>query len=128
MNNVMLKLLEVKDAGDLSKERVLFEAVEDVDIGDYVLTDTTYGADGTRSNKLRHVFEFPTRFVELGEFVRVFTKAGKVTKSTMADDFTPVHNLYWGLKETIWNKTGDQAFLLFAPKDERQSVIVPEQE
>lgn len=121
------KLVEVRDAGKLDKERVFFKVNEDVDLGDYVLTDTTYAADGTQSNKLRHVYEFPTKLVEKGSFVSLYTKAGTAQLGTLDDEITPLHRMYWGLKETIWNKTGDKAFLLFAPKTHRQTLVVPAQ-
>lgn len=119
-----LKLSAVRNVGE-DTEYVFLQALEDVDIGDYILTDTTYRADGTTSNKLRHVFEFQTKMVKKGEYVALYSKPGTNNVGTTVTNSVPVHRIFWGLKETIWNDTGDRAHLFYAPKVSRQSMVVP---
>lgn len=119
-----LQLVEVREAGT-STERVFMHALEDLNLSNYIVTDTTYRADGVPSNKLRHVYEFEARSVKKGEYVSLYSKAGTYALGeTTGTPPSPVHKIYWGLKETIWNKTGDRAHLFYAPAAERQSKLV----
>ncbi len=34
------------------------------------------------------------------------------------------HNVYWDLKETVWNVNGDKAFLFTAPRAQRSAFTV----
>ena len=120
-----LKLIEVRNVGT-DNEMVFMRASEDLDLGNYIITDSTYRATGTISNKLRHVYEFPSHSVKKGELVALYSKVGKdhVGENTEKPPVR-VHRFYWNLKERIWNQTGDRAYLLFAPRDDRASVVVP---
>lgn len=44
---------------------------------------------------------------------------------TSDEPVTPIHRIYWGLKERIWNQTGDRAHLLYAPRAQRKALAVP---
>ncbi|MFC5551766.1 hypothetical protein [Massilia aerilata] len=118
-----LKLVNVRDPGT-ENERVMMRAVDDLDLGNYIVTDTTYNQDGTVSNKVRHVYEFAPKNIKKGDYVVLRSKAGKYKLGTLDDNVTPLHYLYWGLNYTIWNEDGDNAWLLFAQRNLRQSVAV----
>lgn len=119
-----LELVEVRGVGT-DDERVFMKAIDDLDLGNYVVTDTTFNAAGLRSDKLRHVYEFASRKVKKGEYVSLFSKVGDYRlASTTGTSPSPLHQIYWGLKERIWNKTGDRAYLFYAPADQRQSKPV----
>ena len=129
VSNVKLALREVREPGDVNTERVFLVATDDVDLGDYIITDTTYGNDGKISNKSRHVYEFEPKVIKKGECVALYTMAGKyLLDTTTGRHPVPLHRFYWGLGSNIWNKTGDKAFLLYAPRAERQALVVPESE
>jgi len=51
---------EIKDHGH-SDERIILVVIEDTDIGEYLVMDTTYNSEGTVSNKVRHPFWFPVK-------------------------------------------------------------------
>ena len=123
-NKTRLEIVEVRGVGT-SDERVFMRANEDLDLGDYILTDTTYRADGARSDKLRHVYEFAPKAIRKGEYVSLLSKEGTnaLGKTTGANP-SPIHKIYWGLKERIWNQTGDKAFLIYAPRSERHAIAV----
>ena len=105
-----LKLLYVKDNGDLKNERVVLKAVSRVDIGGYLLSDTTFNDKGGVSNKLRHVYWFPDRLIEPGDFVALYTRKGVDSqRSNKAGTIT--HWFFWDLDGTIWNKDKDAAVL-----------------
>jgi hypothetical protein len=119
-----LRLVEVRGVGT-SNERVWMEATDDLDLGNYFLIDTTYDEDGTLSNKWRHIFEFKSKWVEKGEFVCLYSKAGEDQTDFTTDTGATYHKIFWGLGERIWNNTGDRAHLIYSPRDQRQSVKVP---
>jgi len=105
-----VKIMYVKDNGDLAKERIILKALERVDIGRYLLCDSTYNDDGTVSNKLRHTFWFPDKVIEEGDFVALYTKFGADSQHDNKAE-TTTHYFYWGLDRPIWNKSGDGAVL-----------------
>lgn len=124
-----LTLREVRAPGNVKKELVFLLATDDVDLGDYIITDTTYGDDGKVSNKARHVYEFEPKVIKNGEWVALYTRAGEYQlDSTTGKNPVQVHRFFWGLGTSVWNKTGDKAYLLYAPRAERQALIVPESE
>jgi hypothetical protein len=104
------KLLYVKDKGDLKNERVVLKALARIDIGRYMICDTTYNEDDTVSNKLRHTFWFPDKVIEEGDFVALYTRAGEDREYSNKAD-TTTYCFYWGIDRTIWNKEGDAAVL-----------------
>lgn len=119
----MLKIVIVKNSGDIQDEYVLLKAEADCNVGDYLLTDGTYGSDEAPSNKLRHVFFFPSQPVKKGEFVVLWTRVGKYSVGTTTTK-NPQHNFYWGLQETVWNMKEDKAFLFTAPRSQRSAFKV----
>jgi hypothetical protein len=107
-----VKLISVENKGDLEKEAVWLDVVDDADIGNYALCDTTYTDEEAKrvSNRLRHFYWFPDRPVKKGDYVKLYTKVGKPTTWTNKRG-TTTHVFYWGLMETVWNQDGDCAVL-----------------
>ena len=66
-----VKILYLKDKGDIKNERIVILALEDCNIGDYILFDTTY-QDDQISNLLRHPFWFPDKKIMSGEKIEDF--------------------------------------------------------
>lgn len=120
-----LQVVSVLGVGT-ENERVFLKANEDLDLEDYIITDSTYRKDGIKSNQLRHVYEFKSRLVNKGEYVSLHSKAGEdCMDETSGIDPAPLHRIFWGLKERIWNQAGDQAHVLYAPTSGRQTIAVP---
>lgn len=119
----MIKIKFVNNKGDLAKEYVLLTVEADCNLGDYLLTDSTYGSNEAPSNKLRHVFFFPSVLVQKGERVVLWTRNGKYVVSKTATNI-PQHNFFWSLQETVWNIKGDKAFLFNAPRALRSSMTI----
>lgn len=93
-----------KSDGD--DERLALKVLEDCDLGDYIITDATFGKQGGSSNLFRHVFEFPTYEVKKDEWVVLYTKKGKQHKS----DST--HFFYWNSNHNVWNDDHDTVTLI----------------
>ncbi len=106
-----LKVHSIDGKGDLSKECVWFEVLEDIPaLQYYMISDSTYTDASHVSNELRHVFWFPTMAVKKGDWIKLMTGTG--TKSSSRNDRgTNTHVLYWKLGRTVWNKDGDCAIL-----------------
>lgn len=123
MTVAKLELVAVRGVGT-AEERVMMRALEDVDLGDYIVTDSTYRKDGVVSNKARHVYEFAKKRIAAGEWIALRSRKGTYNVTTLDDDRTPLHLFYWGLDYRIWNEDGDNAWLLLAPQVARQSKRV----
>lgn len=106
--NIQIKY--VKDAGILSKERIILKTLRDDNIGDYIIADTTYKSGGEVSNKLRHMFWIPDKKVKKDDLIVIYTKTGN-DKSVQNESGNQTHFFYWGLEETIWNKNEDNAII-----------------
>lgn len=103
-----VKILYVKDSGDRKKERLVLKVLSNTDIGSYIVCDTTYHPDDSISNKLRHVFWFPDKIVNEGDFIALYSTSG-TDREFENKAGTKTHRFHWGLDETIWNKDGDGA-------------------
>lgn len=106
-----LEIRFVKGHGDLKEERVVLKALSDLNVGSYIISDTTYYSDDEVSNKLRHIFWIPDKDVEKGDLVVIYTKSGK-DKTTINKSGSKTHFFYWGLDRTVWNQEEDAAVLL----------------
>ncbi len=103
-----LSIQYVKDHGDLKQERIVLKAATNVNVGNYMIADTTYLSEEEVSNKLRHTFWIPDQEVEKGDLVVIYTKKGNdTTKVNKSGNKT--HFFYWGLGRTIWNINEDAA-------------------
>ena len=106
-----LVLRKIADASLADKERVIIKVLKTCNLNRYILFDTTYDENGIRSDKHRHVYVFPNLIVNEGDFIWVYTKQG-VYNIHDNNSGTKTHNLYMNLNTTIWNNSGDTAYLL----------------
>lgn len=106
-----LKLLSVTAQGDAAKEYLTLRALEDCNLKNYMIFDSTFNSDGAPSNKHRHVFVFPNWAVEKGDYIFLRTRPGSHGKFTTSNGF-PAHGFHWGLNSPVWNETGDTVHLI----------------
>ncbi|CAD0004787.1 hypothetical protein [Flavobacterium chungangense] len=104
-------------------ERILIKILEDSDIGEFLVLDTTYSSNGTVSNKVRHPFWFPDQKVKKGDWVTLYTKEGS-SRSLKNPDGTIHYLFYWGLKSNVWNNDGDCALLLHVDEWKHHKVTI----
>ena len=112
----------VKEAGNLTKERVILAVLEDDDIGRYIMFDTTFHDDGTVSNEIRHSLWFPDTAVKRGDLVVAYTKSGKNFEKKN-DNGSTSHFFYMGLGRTIWNESSDGVVLIEAKTWQVKKVV-----
>jgi hypothetical protein len=116
-----VKNLIINNSGDKNSEYFCFRAAQDCNLGHYMVADNTFDAKGNPSNKLRHVFAFPSHNVKQNDLIVLWTKDGKnnVGKDTAGG---PQHNFFWNLKENVWNVNGDTAHLIDVRSNQNSTV------
>jgi hypothetical protein len=110
-----IEIKSIADPGDQSKEVVWLQANVNVDIGSYLITDSTFDSGGA-SNKWRHTFQFPRLVVKAGDWVGLWTKPGQQRieeRSSNQGSPFKVHHLFMNLRTSVWNATGDTARLFY---------------
>jgi hypothetical protein len=96
-----LKINNLEKDGDQTKEYILLEATQDVNIGCYAIVDRTFNNKGHISNVHKHFYRFPSKDVKKGEFVSLRTGKGKDTVGDIGG--TPLHRFFWGSDAALWN-------------------------
>lgn len=110
-----LQIVKIHEKGTGNKEYVELKVLEACDLVGFIVSDTTYIAENTVSNRLRHMYWFLSQKVAKGDYV--FLRTGKGTDTVHANTAgTKTYVRYWGLDSSVWNNTGDTA-VLFALKD-----------
>jgi len=106
-----IAIVGIADRGTANLERVHLRVLADTNLSYYAILDTTYVNPNAVSNLLRHAFWFPPHQVNAGDNVVLYTGYG--VQNSEANLFGGRnHFFYWGLQNTVWNKTGDCAVLL----------------
>lgn len=92
-------------------ERVTLDVLNDCNIKNYVVMDTTYNSDGTISNRWRHALQLPDLMVKQGDQIKIYTRNGNNRTVRAKSNLCDIHFVFWGLDGHIWNKEGDIAYL-----------------
>lgn len=88
----------IRDAGDIEKERIVFKAEQDTQLGKYLLAES-YELDESRfSSSLKNVYWFPDQELKAGDRVILYTKKGERNVSINEDGSTD-YFFYWNLEE-----------------------------
>lgn len=106
-----IEIITVLDFGDHSTERVELKVNENCNLEYYMIADTTYKEEKI-SDKLRHVYWFPIGKAEAGDKVTIYTKPGTNSFRSINSGKNKHYYFYWGLKNYVWNDTGDTAVLI----------------
>jgi hypothetical protein len=95
-------------------ERITLVVLKDTNLDQYVIIDNTYDSAGNIVNKERHAYWFPNQLVKTNEWVRLYTGKGtySFTKEVRGGVLKNIHNFYWGLNSSVWNKNGDEAYVI----------------
>ncbi len=107
-----LKITAIREAGDLSKERLVMKATAPTDVGEYVLlrTGTT---DGKVTTGVLNTFWFPDKTINVGDYVVVYSKKGRDSEKEFKE--VTSHFFYWGNSEALWNASDVAAVIMHAP-------------
>jgi hypothetical protein len=105
-----IRIDQVQGHGDASQECVVLTVVNDTNLVNYMVADTTYTADGQRvSNTFRHTKWFGSKPVSAGDRIALWTKKG--TDTTNVHNGVTWHHFYWDSAAAVWNDDGDGAIL-----------------
>ena len=119
-----LKIDSIRNRGEKG-ERLFIEVLEDCDLGDFILYDETFDADGNKSNVWPHMYRFDRRQVKKGEYISLRVHSGKDRVGTLDDQKTVCYYLYWGFDESvqIFNKDGDIVHLVKTSSEVSHKIL-----
>ena len=106
-----LQLVGTMNRNKSNQEHIHLQVIVDTDLCYYVVLDTTYMSPTSISSGIRHAFWFPATPVKAGDSVFLYTGSG-TNYSIHNPHGGRSHFFYWGLKQTIWNNTGDCGVLM----------------
>ena len=108
-----LKIKGIRDQGK-KDERLFIEVMADCNLGDFIVYDETFDANGNKSNIWPHMYCFDNRPVKKGEYVSLRVHTGNDHVGTLDDNETTCYYLYWGFDDSvqIFNKDGDVVHLV----------------
>lgn len=115
-----LKLKSIAEKGNLEKERLVINVLNDTDVGDYILMQTGM-SDGSVNIAISGTYWFPNKTVKAGDLVVLYSKSG-TNKDRDLDEGRKVHFFYWGKSASIWGKPEKAAVLAHAPTWSSASV------
>jgi hypothetical protein len=114
-----LTIQKVADKGDIEKERLVLKALEDLDIGDYLLLRTSV-SDNMPTTAVHNTLWLPNKDVKSGDLIIIYSKSGTKRSKDMENGRT-AHFYYWGSQAPLWSEAGRGAVLLNAPEWEFKS-------
>lgn len=106
-----VKISDIKDYGNLEKERVVIKVLADTNLGKYILCTTQELSDERISSKIQNVLWLPDQDIKSGDLVVVYTKAGE-KGSRINKDGTTTYFYYWG-RNSVLTEIKDCGVVLF---------------
>lgn len=105
------KFVKAKNASSPAKEYVVLKATGDRNnLQGYAVVDKTFRPDGSQSNTFRHIFIFPNKEVNKGEYVVLWSGRGQAMQNVQSGSV--YHHFFWNSDTCVWNNSGDQASLI----------------
>ena len=80
-----IKILGIKDGGDLENERIVLVALDDVDIGNYMTGYAKETGETTVATDILSPFWFPDTDIRKGDRVIVYTRKGQSGRKVSED-------------------------------------------
>jgi hypothetical protein len=115
-----VKIRCVVDGNNHKNEMLVIDVIEDTDMGQYLVMDSTYNPDGTVSNKFRHIYWFPPKKVKKGDVVVLYTKPGNYSMTKKGNN--NIHYFHWNVENCVWNNDGDNAVVIHYDEVNKKSV------
>lgn len=120
-----LKLINIHSQGDASEEALRFMVVDDCNLGNYAVTDTTYLADGSVSNAWKHFYHFPPQGVRKGDVVFLYVRKGingaRKGTGTQGGRQIMVYDFFWGFDAPILNNGKECIALYYVALGQKQN-------
>jgi len=93
----------VYDRGVPNAERIVFRALQPIELGRYIVASGVRQPGGVVRLLYDNVYWAPEVIIEPPAWVFLYTAPGKPTITVETITQAPVHALYWGKKETIFD-------------------------
>jgi hypothetical protein len=106
-----LEIRSFADSGDLDHERVTFRALEDMDIGEYLVLRSNKGSEGGPISGAKDAYWFPDQMVKEGDLIILYTKKGARSKKLLESGKT-AHFFYWRHDRPFWGSEPDNVVVL----------------
>lgn len=119
-----IKISDIKDYGNLEKERIVLNVLSDTDLGKYIIALTEELPDNLISSSIRDAYWLPDQSLKTGDMVVVYTKKGN-RSSRKNEDGTTTYFLYWGQNEPLGRNQNNGVVLFQAAWTYRR--IIPKQ-
>lgn len=107
-----LKITNIRDQGDIDKERVVIKVETAGNVGEFLLIQSGYQNDSV-TNGVHETYWFPDKVVSAGDFVVLYTKSGANSEKPFKE--VKSHFFYWGKNRPLWNASNTIAVLMHAP-------------
>lgn len=107
-----LKITNIRDQGNLDKERVVMKVESGGNVGEFLLAQSGYH-DNSVTNGIHDTYWFPDKDVNTGDFVVLYTKHGVDREKPFKN--VKSHFFYWGRKQPMWIAGDRVAVLMHAP-------------
>jgi hypothetical protein len=115
-----MELRSIIAPGDLKNERLTLRALSDLDVGDYLVAQTTI-IDDFPTTSFDHMLWFQFKPIKKDDLVVVYTKTGTNTERVLSKGNT-AHFFYLDLKSPIWDNPSKGAIVLHTPSWQSKSV------
>ncbi len=106
-----LKISGIKNAGNLEKERIILQVLEDDDVGRYAIFKSKK-IETKVSSRVLETFWFQDQLVKKDDLVVVYTKAGIYKSIKHLKGTTFSHFFYWDKENPIWTNSQDDVAVL----------------
>ncbi len=118
-----LEIQSFADIGDISKERLVLRALDDINIGEYLILRSRRSTDGGPLSGAKSAYWFPDIEVKAGDLIILYSKTGATGKKALSRDRT-AHFYYWHMKEALWGSDKKNVAVLLESKSwESQSPV-----
>jgi hypothetical protein len=107
-----LKITAIREPGNMQKERIVMRVEAPVNVGEFVLLQTGVN-ESSVTNDVHNTYWFPDKEVNTGDYVVLYTKAGKPSDVIFKE--VKSHFFYLAKSAPIWNERNRSAVLLYAP-------------
>jgi hypothetical protein len=97
-----IKLKRITFRGDLEKERIVLEAIRDLDIGGYAIFVSRDLGEGKVSSNIKLTYWFPDKSIKSGDLVVLYSKS-RLNSEKLNQDGTTTHFYYWEQAKAVFD-------------------------
>lgn len=126
-----VEIVGIRNADELERERIVLRAVQDTDIGNYLILRARTKNNVVHAGSVPDSYWFRDKRVRAGDLIVLYSKSG-TTREKHNDDESVTHFFYWGLSSPCWSRADSAAVLVrlrewesYFPGDVRSREITP---